>query len=173
MPRPGRGTYQTFAGFPKEARGLDHRADSCREPVGFGAIELLVSMLGTADFIAQMSDRCYLEKCRDRLYPEIVAGGLADSNMQRAVNSALFCSLADLVSKAPDPYRLASTRLNDVLGGTHIYAQNDFGGQNLYLQEIYKNVSYAESVVQRQDLSLLRRTVPSCVYGGGDDVTWY
>src|SRR5262245_5712321 len=27
-------------------------------------------MIGTADMIAQMSDRCYLEKCRDRLYAE-------------------------------------------------------------------------------------------------------
>ena len=92
--------------------------------------------------------------------------------MQRAVNSALFSSPAELVSKMPDSYRSATTRPNDVLGGAHIYAQNDLGGQNLYLQERYKNVSYAESVVQRQDLSLLCRTPPSCVYGGGDDVMW-
>src|SRR4051812_13517548 len=31
---------------------------------------LLGTMLGSADIIAQMADRCYLEKCRDRLYPE-------------------------------------------------------------------------------------------------------
>ena len=37
-------------------------------------------LLGTADMLAQMSDRCYLEKCRDRLYPEFVIGGVA---MQR------------------------------------------------------------------------------------------
>ncbi len=34
-------------------------------------------LLGTADMIAQMADRCYLEKCRDRLYPEFVLGGVA------------------------------------------------------------------------------------------------
>src|SRR5580704_3860088 len=34
-------------------------------------------MLGTADMIAQMADRCYLEKCRDRLYAEFVLGGVA------------------------------------------------------------------------------------------------
>src|SRR5688572_30780040 len=34
-------------------------------------------LLGTADLIAQMADRCYLEKCRDRLYPEFVLGGVA------------------------------------------------------------------------------------------------
>ncbi len=28
-------------------------------------------LLGTADLIAQMADRCYLEKCRDRLYPNL------------------------------------------------------------------------------------------------------
>src|SRR5207253_1205788 len=34
-------------------------------------------LLGTADMIAQMADRCYLEKCRDRLYAEFVLGGVA------------------------------------------------------------------------------------------------
>ena len=34
-------------------------------------------LLGTADLVAQISDRCYLEKCRDRLYPEFVLGGVA------------------------------------------------------------------------------------------------
>ena len=32
-------------------------------------------LVGTADMMAQMADRCYLEKCRDRLYPEFVLGG--------------------------------------------------------------------------------------------------
>src|SRR5262245_44437963 len=36
-------------------------------------------LVGTADMIAQMADRCYLEKCRDRLYPEFVLGGVAVS----------------------------------------------------------------------------------------------
>ena len=39
-------------------------------------LRLLGSLLGSADIIAQMSDRCYLEKCRDRLYPEFVEGGI-------------------------------------------------------------------------------------------------
>jgi hypothetical protein len=36
-------------------------------------------LVGTADMMAQMADRCYLEKCRDRLYPEFVLGGVAVS----------------------------------------------------------------------------------------------
>ena len=43
-------------------------------------------LLGTADMLAQMSDRCYLEKCRDRLYPEFVLGGIA---MSRSDSGAL------------------------------------------------------------------------------------
>jgi len=34
-------------------------------------------MLGSADILGQMADRCYLEKCYDRLYPEFVRGGIA------------------------------------------------------------------------------------------------
>ena len=54
--------------------------------VPFGEIEARVSdprdivlghLLGTADMIAQMADRCYLEKCRDRLYADFVLGGVA------------------------------------------------------------------------------------------------
>ena len=123
---------------------------------------LLGNMLGTADIIAQMSDRCYLEKCRDRLYSEFVACGLADSKMQRAVNGTLFSSPGDLVSKTPTFYRGATTRLNDMLGGAYTYAQDHFGGQNLYLDEIDKNVKYAESVAETQDMTMLRRSPPSC-----------
>ncbi len=122
---------------------------------------LLGNMLGTADIIAQMSDRCYLEKCHDRLYPEFVAGGLAESNRQRVANGTLFSSPGELVSKTPMFYRTATARLNDVLGGTYTHAQDHFGGQNLYLDEIDKNVSYAESVAESNDMTRLRRTPPS------------
>ena len=122
---------------------------------------LLGNMLGTADIIAQMSDRCYLEKCYGRLYPEFVAGGLAESSKQRAANSTQFSSPGDLVSRTPMFYRTATARLNDVLGGAYTHAQDHFGGQNLYLDEIDKNVSYAESVAESNDMTRLRRTPPS------------
>lgn len=121
---------------------------------------LLGSMLGAADIIAQMSDRCYLEKCHDRLYPEFVAGGLAPSTMQHAVNGMLFSSAEELVSRTPVFYRTALARLNDALGGAHNFAETRFGGQNLYLDEIDKNVGYSESVAASCDLELLRRTPP-------------
>ncbi len=140
--------------------GFERPASRIRVPSR--VFRLLGNMLGTADIIAQMSDRCYLEKCRDRLYPEFVAGGLAEPGGQHAVDSTLFFSPRDLVSRTPAFYRTATRRLNDVLGGAHRYAQNHFGGENLYLSEICKNISYAEAVARSRDLSLLRRTPPSC-----------
>ncbi len=121
---------------------------------------LLGNMLGTADIIAQMADRCYLEKCRDRLYPEFVEGGLAarDDGDRRA--GVMFKSAEDLVSKTPKFYKTATVRLNDHLGSAYGYADKHFGGQNLYLDEITKNVDYAVEVAEQRDLSLLRRTLP-------------
>ncbi len=40
-------------------------------------------LLGTADLIAQLADRCYLEKCRDRLFPEFILGGIAIEDASR------------------------------------------------------------------------------------------
>jgi len=121
---------------------------------------LIGNMLGTADIIAQMADRCYLEKCRDRLYPEFVEGGLAarDETDRRA--GVMFRSVEDLMQKAPTFYKNASVRLNDQLGSAHGYVDKHFGGQNLYFDEIDKNMTYATAVAERRDLSLLRRDPP-------------
>ena len=59
-------------------------------------------MLGTADMIAQMADRCYLEKCRDRLYAEFVLGGVA---LPIAANGGLqvkYASGVDLLRQTPE-----------------------------------------------------------------------
>ncbi|HEX4986722.1 MAG TPA: HD domain-containing protein [Burkholderiales bacterium] len=122
---------------------------------------LIGNMLGTADIIAQMADRCYLEKCRDRLYPEFVEGGLAarDESDRRA--SVMFRSVGDLLRKTPNFYKTATVRLNDQLGSAHDYANKHFGGQNLYLDEIDKNIQYASAIAGQDDLSLLRREPPT------------
>jgi hypothetical protein len=121
---------------------------------------LLGNMLGTADIIAQMADRCYLEKCRDRLYPEFVEGGLAARDDSDHRTSVMFKSPEDLVVKTPSFYRTATARLNDQLGSVYGYADKHFGGQNLYLDEIDKNIQYATEVAASRDLTLLRREPP-------------
>lgn len=116
--------------------------------------------MGTADMIAQMADRCYLEKCRDRLFPEFVDGGLAarDGNDRRT--SLQFTSATDLVVKTPIFYREAMARLDDQLGRAYRYAETHFGGPNLYLEAIERNVEFATEIAKQHDLSLLRRSPP-------------
>ena len=121
---------------------------------------LIGNMLGTADIIAQMADRCYLEKCRDRLYPEFVEGGLAARDEADRRTSVMFRSVEDLMLKTPHFYKTATVRLNDQLGSAHGYVGKHFGGQNLYFDEIDKNMQYASAVADRRDLTLLRREPP-------------
>jgi len=140
-----------FTGYEKAIEKIDVPNISFR---------LIGSMLGTADIIAQMADRCYLEKCRDRLYPEFVEGGLAARDDGDHRTSVMFRSVEELMSSTPRFYRTARARLNEQLGGAHGYAGKHFGGQNLYLDEIDKNMQYATSVADQRDLSLFRREPP-------------
>jgi len=121
----------------------------------------LGNMLGTADIIAQMADRCYLEKCRDRLFPEFVIGGLATDGCSEDGGTARFCSAEDLLCKTPGFYAVAKHRLTELLGAAYGYAETHFGGENLYLDEVMKNIKHAERVAQTGDVrKLLRRNPP-------------
>jgi hypothetical protein len=108
-----------------------------------------------------MSDRCYLEKCRDRLYPEFLLGGLARKRMPDGRIEVLFSSGDDLVRKTPGFYVNAVKRLDSQLNGVYIYAEKHFGGQNLYLEEMRKNVEYAKMVAAEPGIEMLRRSPPS------------
>ncbi|MGP1678951.1 MAG: HD domain-containing protein [Burkholderiales bacterium] len=121
---------------------------------------LLGNMLGSADIIAQMADRCYLEKCRDRLYPEFVAGGLATRRNAEGMEHVVFASGEDLVIKTPTFFQSASKRLDVELGGCYSYAQQHFGGQNLYLEELQKNIRFAQAISEENDPSILKRIPP-------------
>jgi hypothetical protein len=127
------------------------------------AYKLLGSLLGSADIIAQMSDRCYLEKCRDRLYGEFVAGGLARKQLPDGKEEVVYASGEDLVRKTPRFYLGASKRLDADLGGTHKYAQDHFGGQNLYLEELAKNIEFAQIIDEAGDGSALKRHPPTTI----------
>jgi hypothetical protein len=127
------------------------------------AHKLLGSLLGSADIIAQMSDRCYLEKCRDRLYPEFVAGGIARKRMADGSEEVVYGSGEDLVRKTPRFYQGASRRLDADLGGTHVYARNHFGGQHLYLEELTKNIEFAQTIVEEGNGTVLKRNPPTTV----------
>lgn len=122
---------------------------------------LVGSLLGSADIIAQMSDRCYLEKCRDRLYPEFVAGGIArKKTMQGEV--VVFSSAEDLLRKTPSFYQNASKRLETDLGGAYQFAGTHFGGANLYMDAVRKNIRFAERINEQSELVLRRQPPAAC-----------
>jgi hypothetical protein len=119
------------------------------------------NMLGTADIIAQMSDRCYLEKCRDRLYPEFVAGGLAHGGCGEPPADVKFRSAEDLLRQTPEFYLVAHRRLTEMLGSAYRYARDHFGGEDPYFAELLKNVEHARRVAGQENvLELLRRRPP-------------
>lgn len=109
-------------------------------------------MLGTADLIAQMSDRCYLEKRRDRLYAELVAGGVAG----RLIRSA-----GELVRRTHDFHLRALRRLDLQLARAYEYAERHFGGQNLYLEAMQRNARHALLLASAGGEGQLRRTPPA------------
>ena len=130
--------------------GYERAAESIR--VDHPVLRRIGQMLGSADILAQMADRCYLEKCRDRLYPEFVAGGVA---------RGLFRSAQELVRRTPAFFHGAAQRLDLQLARAHEYAAHHFGGQHLYLEEIHKNVRHARLVADSGRDELLRREPPA------------
>ena len=129
--------------------------------VGAPEFRLLGNLLGSADILAQMADRCYLEKCYDRLYPEFVRGGIARSRRPDGSEEITFASAADLIFKTPVFYQGASRRLRHDLGGCYVYIEEHFGGQNLYFDELEKNISHARAIAAEGDISMLRRRPPA------------
>ena len=131
---------------------------------------LLGNLLGSADILAQMADRCYLEKCYDRLYPEFVRGGIARKRHDDGREEIIFASAADLIFKTPRFYQGATRRLKEDLGGCYNYVEQHFGGQNLYFNELEKNIIHARAIAVEGDISLLRRRPPRTTEGedGGE-----
>ncbi len=116
---------------------------------------LLGSLLGSADIIAQMSDRCYLEKCRDRLFPEFVAGGITRKSTDNG-EVVVFASPEDLLKKTPSFYSNASKRLDGELGGAYRYAQSHFGGPDHYMDALKQNIRFAERISHTGQVTLRR-----------------
>jgi hypothetical protein len=121
-------------------------------------------MLGSADLLAQISDRCYLEKCRDRLFPEFVTGGLAQKRNADGSLEVVYSSAQELLEKTPGFCEMASRRLREDLGACYVYAAQHFGGPNLYMQNIEKNVHFARNL---RAASALKRTPPDTLSDTG------
>jgi len=118
-------------------------------------------LLGTADMMAQMSDRCYLEKCRDRLYPEFVLGGVAISRSADGDLKVVYGSGLDVLRQTPKFFAdTMRTRLDGEFGGVYRCVEALYGGRNPYMDAIEGHLAYLEQVLRTQKWSMLRRTPP-------------
>jgi hypothetical protein len=164
LPTVGRAHMADVAADLIHFTGYERRVDSI--PVPSENHRLLGNLLGSADIIAQMADRCYLEKCRDRLYPEFVLGGLAGRKLAHARSLPNFASSEDLVHKTPAFYQGAQRRLDVQLARAYEYAAAHFGGPNPYLDEMRKNVRHAQELARGESMDRLRRSPPSTLAPG-------
>jgi hypothetical protein len=122
----------------------------------------LGNLVGTADLIGQMSDRMYLEKCREFLYPEFVWAQIAREQLPDGREVVRYSSADDLLFKTPGFYEyVARTRIDKKLNGADRYAEVHFGGESLYQSEIDRNMEFLRSALHTADLSRLRRFVYS------------
>jgi hypothetical protein len=154
LPTIGMGEFASVAGPMLHFTGYERPVATIRlaQPI----YRLLGSLLGSADIIAQMADRCYLEKCHDRLYPEFVDGGIAVRKTGTG-EETVFASAEDLIRKTPSFFRSAAKRLDHDLGGAYQYAGQHFGGANLYMDAVQRNIRFAEKLGDGPELKLRRR----------------
>ena len=118
-------------------------------------------LLGTADLIAQMSDRCYLEKCRDRLYPEFVLAGMATGKTPDGGVHVRYGSGLDLLRQTPGFVAMVvRDRLDGEFGGAYHCVEPLFGGHNPYMATIRQHVGYLQQVLRTENWPLLRRNPP-------------
>src|ERR1700733_12470509 len=118
-------------------------------------------LLGTADLIAQMADRCYLEKCRDRLYPEFVLGGIAATTNVDGSLRVRYSSGLDLLRQTPEFVRETFVaRLEGEFEHAYRFLECLFGGKNPYLEAIERNLGYLHRVLRTERWPMLRRNPP-------------
>ena len=138
-----------FTGYEVEVENIDVKDPKDR---------LLGCMVGTADLIGQMSDRLYLEKCRDFLYQEFVHARIARETMPDGRELVRYTSPEDLIIKTPGFYEyVARTRIREKLGGVDRYAEAHFGDADPYTTEINRNIDHLRSILETADFSRLRR----------------
>jgi len=122
-------------------------------------------LIGTADLIAQMADRCYLEKCRDRLYSEFVVGGVAVENAKPGQYMVRYESGTDLLRKTPVFYQqVMRERLNSKFNRVYRYIEVLYDGHNPYIEAIRSNITHLMRIIETNNWTLLRRK-PACFLG--------
>lgn len=118
---------------------------------------MLGFLLGTADVLAQTADRCYLEKCRDFLYPEFELCGLAGPPRVGGPRP-IYRSRRHLLENTPDFNRkLWAERLDGYFKGCHRYMRAHFGGRDPYSESIEAHLARIARLIRTRKLDELRQ----------------
>jgi len=142
-----------FTGYEVPFAEIESRVADPRDIV-------LGHLLGSADMIAQKADRCYLEKCRDRLYAEFVLGGVALPVSERGPE-VKYASGLDLLRQTPEFVSdVREKRLDGDFHRAYRYLEILYGGRNPYLEAIDRNLDYLRQVLRSESWQLLRRRPP-------------
>jgi hypothetical protein len=122
---------------------------------------MLGHLLGTADMMAQIADRCYLEKCRDRLYAEFVLGGVALPVAANGGRQVKYASGLDLLRQTPEfVAEVRTKRLDGEFRRAYRFVEALYGGRNPYLESIDRNMEYLRQILRSENWRLLRRSPP-------------
>jgi hypothetical protein len=153
-----------FTGYEKTFEQIGAKVSDARD-IQLG------HLLGTADMIAQMADRCYLEKCRDRLYPEFVLGGVAMPIGATGDRGVKYASGLDLLRQTPQfMEETLHKRLDTGFGSAYRYVEGLFEGRNPYLEAIERSLGYLRQILRSESWRMLRRT-PQVFTAGPDPLT--
>lgn len=157
LPRIGFGAEAATAARLVHFTGYEMEIDEIR--IEDPRDRMIGCLVGTADLIGQMSDRMYLEKCREFLYQEFVWGKIARERLPDGHEVVRYASAEDLIIKTPGFYEyVARTRIQKKLGGVDRYAEAHFDGLNLYQSEIERNMDFLRQTIETADFKRLRRT---------------
>lgn len=156
--------YLPTIGFAREgslARELVHftgyEVELDRIEVKHARDRMLGFMLGTADVLAQMSDRCYLEKCMHFLFHEFKSCGLAGAPVPGGPQP-IYSSAEELIRKTPDFSRkLFEERLDGYFGSVYRHMAGYFAGDNPYLEAIHQHMGFVRAIIESDNFDLLRR----------------
>ncbi|MFA7281491.1 MAG: hypothetical protein WC100_15510, partial [Sterolibacterium sp.] len=106
----------------------------------------------TADIMSQLADRCYLEKCRDFLFVEFSAIGLAGAP------GLPYPDPETLLKNTPGFYSgLLRDRIHNEYTDADRYMKIHFGGECPYEASIKRNLSFLEELLATQQLPRLQR----------------
>lgn len=123
-----------------------------------GPAVTLGHMLGSADLLSQISDRCYLERCYYHLYPELVLGGRDRVRTADGQEQLLYRDAFDLLCNTPRFYEgIVRKRLHQDFQQVAGYLRVHFAGADPYAEAIQCNLDRAADMVGEARFSLLRR----------------